>query len=182
MMDLRESLDRPVSAYISTDFVKVVLDDSVEEAAGAMRKSGATEAVVLEGGRITGIVTERDILYKVVAEGLEPSTTKVGAIMSAPVETVEETVKVGDAIAKMSKLGIRRLGVTRGGRLVGLVTQKNLTSGRLGASVALPELAEPSGARCPYCGASVKDSKDLSQHIDRVHIGPGLLEGNLSKM
>jgi signal-transduction protein with cAMP-binding, CBS, and nucleotidyltransferase domain len=180
-MDLRESLGRPVSDCASSDFVSVASGDSVVMAAREMMKGGATEAVVANGAEKIGIVTERDILYKVVAEGLDPGTTDVGAIMSAPVETVEENAKAGDAIAKMSKLGIRRLGVTRRGRFVGLVTQKNLVSGRLRASVPLPELSEPGGVRCPYCGSSAKDSGELSRHIDRIHIRLSLLEGGINR-
>lgn len=178
-MDIRQSLNKPVSMYSSTDFVRVSFDDAVTGAARAMRDARATEAVVMQDGGLVGVVTERDILYKVVAEGLDPASIKVRAIMSAPVQTVEESPRVGDAIAKMSRLGIRRLGVTRKGKFVGLVTQKNLAAGGLGRHVALPELAEPGGLKCPYCGASATDSRDLSKHIDQVHLGLGLLEGNL---
>lgn len=180
-MALRESLDRSVSSYTSTDFVRVSMGDAVATAAKRMREARATEAVVVGDKGLIGIVTERDILYKVVAEGLDPQSTKVSVIMSAPVETIEHNAKVGEAIAKMSKFGIRRLAVTKGGKFVGIVTQKNLASGRPGHDVPLPELAEPAGATCPYCGAPAKDNKDLSEHIDRAHLGLGLLEGNLSK-
>ncbi len=180
-MNLRDSLDKPVSEYASTDFVKVSINDTAVSAAAAMKRAGATEAVVMEDGGLVGIVTERDILYKVVAEGLDPSTTRLGAIMSTPVETVGSSTKVADVVARMAKLGVRRLGVTEKGKFVGLVTQKNLAAGRLGQNVPLPELAEPGALTCPYCGASAKGSKDLSKHIDQVHLGLGLLEGNLTK-
>jgi CBS domain-containing protein len=180
-MDLRESLGRPVSDYASTDFVKVTIEDSVTEAACEMMKRGATEAVVTGGGGTVGIVTERDILYKVVAKGLDSAAAKVGAVMSAPVETIDADARVAEAIAKMSKLGVRRLGVTRRGTFVGLVTQRNMASGSLAASVPLPELAEKVGFRCPYCGESTRDGENLSKHIDRAHVGLGLLEGNLAK-
>lgn len=180
-MDLRESLDEPVSAYMSEGFARVGSGDSVRDAAKAMQRAGATEAIVVKNGGPVGIVTERDILYKVVAAGSDPSLVKVHDIMSTPVETVEETANVADAIGKMSKLGFRRLGVTKGGKLVGLVTQKAIISGGLHQHVALPELALPNQLACPYCGATMKDRDELSKHIDQVHLGPGLLEGNRSK-
>jgi hypothetical protein len=102
-------------------------------------------------------------------------------VISAPVATVDSAAKVADAIAKMSKLGVRRLGVTRKGKLVGLVTQKAMVSGGLEQHVALPELASPNLLACPYCGEIVGDRDELSRHIDRVHLGLGLLEGDLSK-
>ena len=180
-MDLRQSLDQPVSDYMSTSFVKVSYDDPVTDAARVMQKAGATEAVVMRDDDPIGIVTERDILYKVVAAGLDPSATRVRDVMSAPVATVDSAAKVADAIAKMSKLGIRRLGVTRKGKLVGLVTQKAMVSGGLEQNVALPELASPDALVCPYCGATMDDRDELSRHIDHAHLGLGLLEGDLSK-
>lgn len=180
-MDLRETLEKPVSDYMATSFAKVARGDSVTEAAQSMKKSGVTEAVVLEDEAVTGIVTERDILYKVVAAGLNPRRVRASEIMSSPVETIGTKATVGDAIAKMSSLGVRRLGVMSDGKFVGLLTQKNLASGTLATNAPLPELADPKRLHCPYCGAEAKDVRDLSTHIDQAHIGLGLLEGNLTK-
>ena len=180
-MGLRESLDQPVSSYMSEKFAQVGAEDSVAAAAKAMQGSGSTEAVVVKAGSPIGIVTERDILYKVVARGSDPSRVKVREVMSSPVETIDEKSKVFDAISKMSKLGLRRLGVTRNGTLVGLVTQKAMVSGPLKQHLVLPELAEPNMLSCPYCDASMKDRDELSRHIDQVHLGLGLLEENRSK-
>lgn len=180
-MDLRSSLEEPVSQYTDSGFVRVSIDDSVSAAAKEMQKAGATEALVMRDGGLVGILTERDILYKVVAAGLNPTATNVGGVMTAPVETVEDSSKVGEAIARMSRLGIRRLAVTKGGRFVGLVTQKSLVSGGIGKQILLPELAKPGTVVCPYCNATMKDSRELSVHIDSAHLGRGLLEGDRTK-
>lgn len=180
-MSLRESLDEPVSRYMATSFAEVSKDDTVSAAAKAMMKAGGTEAVVDGGTSTPGILTERDIVYKVVASGRDPSRVRVREVMTSPMATVESESKVQDAIAKMSKLGVRRLGVTKGGKLVGIVTQKAVVSGQTGQSVALPELSSPKGFRCPYCDAMLKDRNELSKHIDQVHLGLGLLEGDTSK-
>jgi len=180
-VEFRKGLDRRVSEYTLKDFAEVSVKQSVAEAAAAMREAGTTEAVVMEGKRLVGLVTERDILYKVVAKALDPKDTLIGTVMSAPVETIEETSKAGEAIAKMSRVGVSRLGVMKNGKFVGLVTQMSLTSGRLRRRVLLPELTEPGGLKCPYCGAFERDGKELSKHIDQDHLGLGLLEGNLSK-
>jgi len=177
-VSLREDLDRPVSMFMSADFAKVGADETVAGAAKAMQKAGTTEAIVVRGGDPVGIITERDILYKVVAVGSHPSKVMVADVMSSPIETVEDTSKVMDAISKMTKMGLRRLGVTNKGKLVGLVTQKAIVSGAVRQEVALPELAPPGKIRCPYCDAVMKDGSELSRHIDRVHLGIGLLEGN----
>ncbi|HUK80095.1 MAG TPA: CBS domain-containing protein [Nitrososphaerales archaeon] len=181
-MSLRESLSHPVSDYMSAAFARVAVTGSVDEAARTMQKAGATEAVVVSGSVPQGVVTERDILYKVVAAGSNPSMVKVGDIMSSPVQTIDVASNVGEAIAKMSKLGIRRLGVTKNGEIVGVVTQKAMVAGRVEQNVPLPELAHPEHLSCPYCNAALDSKEELSKHIDRVHMGGlGLLEGDTSK-
>jgi CBS domain-containing protein len=180
-MSLGESLEEPVSRYMSRKFTKVNSDENIYHAAEVMRDNGTTETVVVEHDAPVGIFTERDVLYKVVASGLYPRIVKAKDIMSAPLETVESTTTVASAIQKMSTLGIRRLGVTQAGKIVGMITQKAIVSGGSG-QVPLPELATPDSFTCPYCNAVVKTREELSKHIDRTHMGgAGLLEGNTSK-
>ena len=180
-MELKESLDEPVSSYMSRDFARVDEDGSVYEAAMAMQRVGATEAIVMKGKEPVGIITERDILYKVVAHGLVPQQVKPKDVMSSPLETIEESAKAAEAISKMSTLGLRRLVVTRNGELVGLVTQKAVVSSSESQNVPLPELVRPGGVSCPYCDATLKNAQELSKHIDQVHLGMGLLEGDRTK-
>ena len=180
-MGLRESLEEPVSKFMTKGFVKVDADDSIFRAAEAMAKLGATEAIVMRSGSPVGIITERDILYKVVAAGLSPQQAKAKETMSSPLQTVDESAKALDAVSRMSRLGLRRLVVTRKGEPVGMITQKAIVSGPRGEHIALPELASPSSFSCPYCDATMKTREELSKHIDQVHLGPGLLEGDRSK-
>lgn len=167
---------------MSSSFARVEESDSIAQAARAMKKERATEALVVKDSFPVGIITERDILYKVVAAGENPSITKVRDVMSSPVETIDERAKVAEAIAKMSRLGFRRLAVTKDGRIAGMVTQKAVVTGNVDLSFALPELAPPTGFACPYCGTSLGTKEDLSKHIDRVHAGGlGLLQGDATK-
>ena len=179
-MALRESLDEAVASYMTTKYAEVGERESVTAAAKIMQKMGVTEAIVVHDGEPRGIITERDIVYKVVAKGSDPEEVKVSEAMTSPVEMVDENAKVAEAISKMSKLGLRRLGVTRKGKFVGLVTQKEVVSGSLHMRVPLPELASDRFA-CPYCGQEMKDREELSRHIDQVHVGLGLLEGDRTK-
>jgi CBS domain-containing protein len=178
-MEVRKTLDAPLSGYVSKDFVKVSTADSVTDAAKAMKKAGSGEAIVVKDGKPIGIVTERDILFKVVAAGKDPSSTDVSSIMTSPVESIGVESKVGDAIAKMSKLGVRRLLVLRNDKVDGIVTQKKIVSGQ--ENVELPELVSPKGIACPYCGAMLKDAEELSKHMDQLHVGEGLLTGDRRK-
>jgi CBS domain-containing protein len=180
-MGLKESLEEPVSSFMTKGFVKVAADDTIYQAAEAMVRLGATEAIVVSNGSPVGIITERDILYKVVAAGLSPQQVRAKDVMSSPLQTVEDSTKAADAISKMAKLGLRRLIVTKNGELVGMITQKAVVAGPRGEHVVLPELAAPERFTCPYCGAVMKTKEELSKHIDQVHLGLGLLEGDRSK-
>jgi len=180
-MSLKESLDEPVSRYMTKGFAEVDLGDSIYNAARVMKEGGSTEAVVVRQAAPVGIITERDILFKVVAAGLDPKQVRAEDVMSSPLECVEDSSKVGDAISKMSRLGIRRLGVVQNGKIVGMVTQKAVMAGNVG-QIVLPELAAPNAPTCPYCNSVMKSKEELSRHIDRTHIGgAGLLEGDSTK-
>lgn len=180
-MDLKLGLDEPVTKYMSKLVLYVPESTTVEDAARLMQKDGVAAAIVTKDGQPVGIVTERDILYKVVAGGKDPTTTQVSKVMSSPVQTIPDTSKTGHALAMMSRLGIRRLAVVHDGKIIGMVVQKGILSGSLKEQVLLPELMGPNEFRCPYCGEVLGDAEAVSRHIDRTHIGSGLLEGDIRK-
>ena len=169
--ELNAVLEEPINRFVSKTFLKVPAGEMVSSAARKMQMLGSTEAVVVRAGVPVGILTERDILYDVVAAGLDPSSTKVVDVMSSPLESVEFGSKARDAIGKMIDLGARRLGVLQNGKLVGHLVQKSVISGFLHEHVPLAELAAPGQLKCPYCGEDCKDGKALSRHIALVHVG-----------
>lgn len=124
--ELSVSLFDSVSDYMVKDFLKVLSVDSIVDASRKMRSANTTEAIVVREEDPIGIVTERDVLYRVVAAGLDPSLTKVLTIMSFPIQSIEKNAGVGEALLKMVDLGIRRLGVTEKGKFIGLITYKSI--------------------------------------------------------
>lgn len=180
MIDIKSLLNEPVSKFMSS-FLSVNEDESIVNIALRMKESGVTAAIVTKGDEPIGIITERDILYKVVARGLDPKSTKASEVMSHPIQTIDEKAKVSEAIAKMAKLGIRRLAVVRDSVIIGLITQMSILSDKVNEQIRLPEVVHPMEFKCPYCGSIFKDARELSKHIDRLHIGMGLLEGDVSK-
>ncbi len=72
-------------------------------------------------GDPVGVLTDRDVVLRCVAEGRDAATVDVADVMSTPLETVDEDEGLQDALALMGDRGIRRLGVTGGGMLVGVV-------------------------------------------------------------
>jgi len=81
---------------------------------------------VVDGDRLVGIVTDRDIVLRVVAEGRDPSSTTVGEIASTNLETVSPDENLDSALQKMAAGQVRRLPVVEEGRLVGIVAQADV--------------------------------------------------------
>ena len=101
--------------------------DTAFQAACAMadRKVGA--ATVLEGKQVLGVVTERDVMQKVVAAGRDPNTTRVSDIMSSPVLSIKLNTTVATAAALMRKHHIRHLVVLNdNNELVGMLALRYL--------------------------------------------------------
>jgi uncharacterized protein VirK/YbjX len=81
----------------------------------------------------------------------------------------------------MKKENVRRLIVTDDQRTIGTISQKKIVGDLNDFAVELPELEIPCKITCPYCSSQFEDKKQLSSHIDDIHIGKGLFEGNLSR-
>lgn len=103
---------------------------TAEDAARAMRASHIGNVVVVDPvdtRKPVGIITDRDIVVKIIAEGQAPAETTVGAVMSAPVVSLHEDDGFIEALDKMSAGGVRRAPVLdRDGRLKGLVSVDDL--------------------------------------------------------
>jgi len=82
--------------------------------------------LVAKNNEPVGILTERDILKKVVAAGLDPTVTKISQVMSAPLITVPVDTNIGEASRIMIEKGIRRLPITEGDRIVGIITTRDI--------------------------------------------------------
>ena len=175
-----EFLNEPVSKFTNPKMTTVASNLTIRDAAKAMAESKIDSILVFEHGQIIGIVTEKDILYDVVAKGLDPTKTIIKKITKSPLITIRKDATVREAIGLMKKHDIRRL-VVMDKRPIGLITQKLLCGNLDEENIALPELASPSKPLCPYCSSRFDDKKSLSKHIDDIHIGRGLLEGNLKK-
>jgi CBS domain-containing protein len=93
---------------------------TVLEAAKLMDQQNVGDLVVMDEGMARGIVTERDLVRRVIAQR-KPLDTKVSEVMSYPLITIEEDCSLRDAARKMVKYKIRRLPVTQDGKLVGII-------------------------------------------------------------
>lgn len=99
--------------------------DPLTEAATRMWRQQTGSLLVMDGDELLGIVTERDVM-KAVARGLDLATTPVNAIMTATVATVEPATPVTEAARQMAERWIRHLPVVENGRVIGMVSQRDL--------------------------------------------------------
>jgi CBS domain-containing protein len=99
----------------------------LDEAAQAMRDQGIGDVVVTSGPTMVGLVTDRDIVIRAIAENLPPKTTTLGSITSHELIMVEQSATVEDAVQAMRERGVRRLLVCDSDRnVVGIISLSDL--------------------------------------------------------
>ncbi|HVN88059.1 MAG TPA: CBS domain-containing protein [Candidatus Binatia bacterium] len=100
--------------------------DTVSHAVRVMADSNVGIVAVLDGDRLVGVCSERDVVRRVVAKGLEPSTTRVGDVMTRDLIVSDESEEYREAMRKMDQANIRHLPVVRDGRLVSMLSVRDL--------------------------------------------------------
>jgi CBS domain-containing protein len=119
-----------VEEIMTRDPRTVDIGDSLVDAARGMRDGDIGSVIVTDGGRVAGIVTDRDIVIRAVAEGRDPRSTTVGDVCSSGPRTLEPGDSVEVAAQAMSENSIRRLPVIRDGELVGVLSLGDLAKDR----------------------------------------------------
>jgi len=126
----------------------VTIDEhsSVKEAAEIMNKFEIGCLITVKNGKAMGIITERDLLKRVVAESKDPVETKVKDIMTSPLVVTEPNRDLGEAVKLMFQMKIKKLPVVDGKRLVGLVTLTDIARFQPEMIAILRQLAEKQAA------------------------------------
>jgi CBS domain-containing protein len=109
------------------EVVTVDAEATVQEAVDLMNKHEIGCLIVVLRGKPVGIITERDMLTRVLAKSTDPEKIKVSDIMSAPLIVGKPEMEVENAVKLMFRTKIKKLPVVQRGRLVGLVTLTDLT-------------------------------------------------------
>jgi len=117
-------LKASVESVMRSPPVTALFSDSVLSIADKMFTNNIGSIIVMSGGVPGGIVTERDIVRCIVKEHKDPMKTKAQEIMSTPLVTIEAEKTLKDAIEMMRDKNVRRLAVTKKGRLVGVVSER----------------------------------------------------------
>ena len=122
---MAKSVREAMTASVSS----VSPSQSLADAAEVMKGQDVGSVPVVEEGRLSGIVTDRDIVTRAVAERRNPQAVKVEEIASHDLVTVESEQDLDDALALMARHKVRRLPVLEGGRLVGMLAQVDIALG-----------------------------------------------------
>ena len=109
-----------VKDFMTTNVITIGVNETVLYAAKLMHNQDVGDLVVMEGVEAKGIITERDLVRRVMALK-KPFETKVSEIMSNPLITIEDNASLRDAARKMVNYKIRRLPVTKNTALVGII-------------------------------------------------------------
>ncbi|MEM4134206.1 MAG: CBS domain-containing protein [Candidatus Micrarchaeia archaeon] len=150
----------PLEAVMQKGVVVLESSKSALDAAKAMEKNKIGSVIVVEKGKAIGIVTERDLVRRVLAVKKKP-TIKLKQIMSSPLRVARPEQDIQEAVLAMKKYKIKKLAVVDGeGRLVGIVTDTDITRALPGMIDILQEignynrLAEESQSVgiCQKCG------------------------------
>jgi signal-transduction protein with cAMP-binding, CBS, and nucleotidyltransferase domain len=121
-----DNVFRPLSVLMRTTMETIPSERTALEAAQAMAEKRIGSLLVLEAEKIAGIVTETDLVRKVIAAGLSSSNTSVSAMMTYPLIQIDINRTVRDASRLMAEARIRHLAVAEDGKIVGLLSVRDL--------------------------------------------------------
>jgi CBS domain-containing protein len=117
---------RPLAVMMKRNPRSISPEATLAEAAAMMRDTRVGAILVAEQGTFIGIISETDLVRKAMAGQLNAAQARVRAVMSSPVITIEQDRSAHDASDLMAEKGIRHLAVTEDGRIVGIVTVRDL--------------------------------------------------------
>jgi CBS domain-containing protein len=136
-------MGQQVKDVMTTRPITLDRDASLVEAARLMRDEGIGDVIVVEGDDAAGIVTDRDIVIRAVAEGADPNSTRLGQVVSGDLTAVAPDDQVDRAVELMREKAVRRLPVLEGGKPVGVVSLGDLAIKGDPGSVLADISAEP---------------------------------------
>jgi len=118
-----------VKDVMSSPVVTISEDASANRAAELMESDKLGCIIVTnKEGKPLGIITERDLVVRVLAKNVKPDTIRSGEVMTSPLITIEPDASISEAARRMSRLDVRRLGVIYKGQLIGLLSSKDILS------------------------------------------------------
>jgi len=115
-----------VGDLMTEKIVSIGPNQSVMSAAKVMEEKRISSVIVSRPRKFLGVITDHDIISRVVAKGLDPGKIKVNAVMSSPLITISAEAAIDDAARKMAEQKIRRLVVERNHKQVGIIGESDI--------------------------------------------------------
>ena len=158
-----------VKDVMSSPVVTLDENEASNKAAAVMDKNDLGCVIVVnKAGKSIGIITERDLVIRVLAKNLKPDTVKAKEIMTTPLVTIEPDATITEAARRMNRLDIRRLGVIYKGNLVGIISSKDI----LGVMPELIEIIQERSRIEDANRAEETEEAPLSGYCDRCNSTP----------
>lgn len=131
-MDIAQIVEAQVKeGRDASDIIACEVATPVRQAVGLLAEKRIGALPVTEGGRVVGIISERDVIYRLADEGESCLSLQVGQIMTAPAISVEPSTPVNDALGLMTRRRIRHLPVIDNGALVAFISIGDLVKTRI---------------------------------------------------
>ena len=201
-MNINDVLNNSLENILSTDILMLESDKTASDAITGMKEKQARSVLVTHSGEAIGIVSKTDVLFKVMAQAKNPAKIKLREIMSSPVITLPPKSTVGEALVIMDKHVVRQVVISFASSVIGIISRDSIFEqihrATLSAAAtairgtpvciinpkAITIVKDVSQAKlsCPYCNLPFDDKEALSKHIDRIHGGTGVLEGDVRRM
>ncbi|TLY11898.1 MAG: CBS domain-containing protein [Thaumarchaeota archaeon] len=200
--DISSLLSTPIEHYIDTNVVILESDKFTDEALNLMKEKGIRSILVSHLGEVMGIVSKTDILFKVMSQGRNPGKVRIREIMTSPVLAVGPNNTIQETLSIMDKHVIRQVIVSSHSAVLGMVSRDDIfekihmaTMSTAHTAIkgtpvciinpkAIVYMKDINSAKlvCPYCESPFDTKEGLSSHIDRLHSGSGVLEGDVRRM
>ncbi len=144
---------------------------TVQEGSEMMRKEDVGSLIICEGNKPVGIVTREDVVNKVASKDMKASEVKLKDIMNAPLVTVEPEQDLADAARKMTKYGYERLPVVEMGKLIGIISDREVAKVAPAAIEILRErllieaptqFEETTSGECQLCGNYTEELRNIN--------------------
>ena len=122
--------DQAIGEIMTKDLSTVEPRSTITEAARLMRDNDTGAVLVVDGDQVQGLLTDRDIAVRAVADGRNPDETPAGDIASSDLITLEPTSTIDEAVKAMREANVRRLPVTENGKPAGVISLGDLAMAR----------------------------------------------------
>jgi len=161
-----------VKDIMSKPVLTIDVNSTAKAAGRAMKKARKYALIVTKSGKAIGIVTDSDLIKKVVAKNSKPSGIKIKNVMSTPIVIISSDDTITEATRKMKRSSIKRLAVVDGGRLVGILSSTDIArvspemvdilEFKLNTREEQPEIREKSTSGiCENCGNYSADLRNV---------------------